>query len=616
VKLLWATFRAALLLVELAVLATVIVGVAVGRLDEALWLLVYVLAALAALVAAVVVVLPDKILNRVLVHGALVVGCVVFAFPFVWLVSTSFKYREEIGVYPPKWLPSTPGRVDVSPYINDERIEPVRRPSDLDEERWERLWPELAKALWQRGSELLGEVVAEEIPGDPLEAALVRGLWHATWRSVPREAWAGDDGAVIRAVVDRVDADRTVGVWDSIHYRLALRDVTVSDRDRVQHTLGPPGSTLAHWRSHSGPAATLGPIDTADAVPALPLAYDFSTTDRVTLSAELPLPLDAADLLSFTLALTQDRSWHEMKVAVELAGRRYEAEDRFFLGGRRWQELTFQLKRLSARDERGMGIWPIVETAANGAFNEPGKFRLTITLERASPWTAAWRKYTNNYRMAALVTEHRWRYVRNSFYLVVLNVVGQIISCSLVAYAFARLRFPGRGALFTIMLATMMLPPQVTMIPVFMIFRSLGWYNTLKALWAPSLFGSAFFIFMLRQFMRGIPRDLEDAAKIDGCSFFGVYWRIILPLMKPALAAVAIFTFMGTWNNFMGPLIYLNDQRLYPLALGLFDFRTQHGGDFGMLMAASTMVTLPVVMVFFLAQKYFIQGVTLTGMKG
>ncbi|MBM3277200.1 MAG: carbohydrate ABC transporter permease [Candidatus Handelsmanbacteria bacterium] len=197
-----------------------------------------------------------------------------------------------------------------------------------------------------------------------------------------------------------------------------------------------------------------------------------------------------------------------------------------------------------------------------------------------------------------------------------MSIAGQLLSCSLVAYAFARLRWPGREVLFGVLLATMMLPGQVTMIPVFLIFKSLGWYNTLKTLWVPSFFGSAFFIFMLRQFMRAIPTDLEDAARIDGCGPFGIYWRIILPLIKPALAAVAIFTFMGAWNDFMGPLIYLNDQRLYPLALGLFDFRSQHGGEYGMLMAASTLMTLPVIGVFFLAQKYFIQGVTLTGMKG
>ena len=611
----WAILRVAILLGELAVLALVVLGVAFGRFDQAGGLLVYVFGGLLALSVAVVVALPQRLVGRILIHGALLVGCLVFSFPFVWLASTSFKYREEIGVYPPKWLPSVPGRITRSPYISDERIEPVHRPAEVGEVRWRRLWPALADALWRRGRNMLGDRRADKHSRADLEPALVRGLWHATWRSVPRDVWAGSDASVVEAVVDRADAARVDDVWDSIHYAVELRDVTVTDTGLVQHALGPPGSTLAQWRSGSGEAVTLRPPPRTGTVPSRTVCYDFAHSETLSIAADMPLPIHADELLSITLPIRQDRSWHTMNVAVEIGGRRYVPEDSFYLGSRRWQEITFQLPGHGNRDERSMGIWPLVETEPSGTFNQPGRMRLTMEFGRASTLAAGWRKYVDNYRMAAIVTEHRWRYVANSFYLVVMNVICQVLSCSLVAYAFARLRFPGRSALFTLMLATMMLPPQVTMIPVFGIFRRLGWYNTLKALWVPSMFGSAFFIFLLRQFMRSIPRELEDAAKIDGCGFFGVWWRIILPLMKPALTAVAIFTFMGTWNNFMGPLIYLNDQRLYPLALGLFDFRTQHGGDYGLLMAASTMVTLPVVAVFFLAQKYFIQGVTLTGMK-
>jgi ABC-type glycerol-3-phosphate transport system permease component len=206
--------------------------------------------------------------------------------------------------------------------------------------------------------------------------------------------------------------------------------------------------------------------------------------------------------------------------------------------------------------------------------------------------------------------------VRNSFYLTGMNIIGQLFACSLVAYAFSRLRWFGRDVFFVILLSTMMLPPQVTMVPVFLIFKALGWYNTLRPLWVPSLFGAAFFIFLLRQFFMTIPRDLEDAAKIDGCGPFGIYWRIMLPLVKPALATVAIFQFLGTWNDFMGPLIYIGDERLTPLSLGLFNFRMEHGAEWGMLMAASLLMTLPAVVIFFFAQRYFIQGITLTGVKG
>jgi len=178
------------------------------------------------------------------------------------------------------------------------------------------------------------------------------------------------------------------------------------------------------------------------------------------------------------------------------------------------------------------------------------------------------------------------------------------------------MRWPGRDVIFVVLLCTMMLPAQVTMVPVFLIVRKLHWYNTLTPLWLPSFFGSAFFIFLLRQFFMTIPRDLEDAAKIDGCSYFGLYWRIMLPLVRPALAAVAIFQFLGSWNDFMGPLIYINDLRLTPLSLGLFQFQQEHTAEWGMLMAGSLLMTLPAIAIFFFAQKHFIQGVTLTGLKG
>jgi len=157
----------------------------------------------------------------------------------------------------------------------------------------------------------------------------------------------------------------------------------------------------------------------------------------------------------------------------------------------------------------------------------------------------------------------------------------------------------------------------VTMIPQFLIVRSLGWYNTLYPLWVGNFFAAAFYVFLLRQFMKGIPRDLEDAARIDGCGFWRVYWHIMLPLVKPTLAAIAIFAFLATWNDFMGPLIYLNDQRLYPLSLGLYALNVQAGAsNFGVMMSGSLLMTVPVIAIFFFAQKYFLQGVTLTGMKG
>lgn len=206
-------------------------------------------------------------------------------------------------------------------------------------------------------------------------------------------------------------------------------------------------------------------------------------------------------------------------------------------------------------------------------------------------------------------------YAKNTLVICVTTMVGAVLSCSLVAYSFAKLRWPGRDALFVVVLATMMLPGQVTMIPVFAIFRWLGWIGSYKPLIVPSFLGSAFFIFMLRQFFLTIPQELSDAARVDGAGEFAIYRIVILPLSKPALITVALFTFIGSWNDFLGPLLYLNDDSKYTLSLGLQQFVSQHGQEWQMLMAAATVMVIPVILIFLFAQRSFIKGITLTGLK-
>jgi multiple sugar transport system permease protein len=214
-------------------------------------------------------------------------------------------------------------------------------------------------------------------------------------------------------------------------------------------------------------------------------------------------------------------------------------------------------------------------------------------------------------------------WTRNTLIIALLGVCGTTISSAVVAYGFSKIEFRGRGVLFAIMLSTMMIPFPVTMVSLFCIFRWLGdhtgmqWLGTFKPLWVPAWFGSAFNIFLLRQFFIGIPNDLSEAARIDGCSELGIFARIIIPLSRPALTVVALFAFMGLWNDFLGPLIYLQRPEQFTLALGLQSFQTQHGGTpWHLLMAASTMVILPVLLLFFLAQKTFIEGIATTGLKG
>jgi multiple sugar transport system permease protein len=227
-----------------------------------------------------------------------------------------------------------------------------------------------------------------------------------------------------------------------------------------------------------------------------------------------------------------------------------------------------------------------------------------------------WQNYTEALSYLPPETVYGLVFLRNTLIIAILSVIGTILSSSLAAYAFARMRFPGRDAIFAMFLATMMLPAAVTMMPQFLIFRDLGWIDTLLPLWAPAFVGSALNIFLLRQFFRTIPIELEDAAKIDGCTYVRTFWQVMLPQIKPALAVIGVTTFMGAWNNFMGPLIYINSSEKMPISYALQLFMGDRGGEPGLLMAFVALTIIPVLLLFFFAQRYFIEGVTLSGFGG
>jgi multiple sugar transport system permease protein len=206
--------------------------------------------------------------------------------------------------------------------------------------------------------------------------------------------------------------------------------------------------------------------------------------------------------------------------------------------------------------------------------------------------------------------------LRNTLIYALPAVVGTVLSCSLVAYGFARIRWPGRDIVFLLLLGTMMLPGQVTFIPLYVIFARLGWVGTFLPLIIPTFLGNPFFIFLLRQFFLGIPSELSDAARIDGAGELHILTRVIIPLSVPALITVGLFTFIDKWTDFFGPLVYLQDPALQPLSLALQTFQSAHKTDWPQSMAASVVITAPLVVIYFLAQRKFIEGITLTGIKG
>lgn len=541
------------------------------------------------------------------IYGLLLGGAVIFSLPFVWMIGTSMKvdremYTEEIQLFPMRPVPA-----EVSPYVDDRYFDVPAHP------QYEQVRPVIEAALRGRDFRLPDYVHGRE----GIVGIVTPGIYERLWQTMPRTLWRESEEELAREIRARITDEMIVDTVGRVLRRLTFGAVRVRSLDLQEVEITGGESISSFWNlAGDVPARFVEQDDTAEA--RADLLYDFRADHRgeITLERTMELPFRAERLYRIQLFIRPDDSWHPLRFQVEKNGKLYECDRPEYLGDFQWSAVTLQ-EYGPADESTKIRLWIPYRQVDEGAQYEsrPNHVKVSVVMEENTAWGAWWAKAQNNYR-GALDYIPFWRYAATSIFLVALNIIGNIISCSLVAYAFARLRWPGRNMSFGVMLSTLMIPPQITMIPFFLIIKEIGWYNTLYPLWVISFFGNAFNIFLLRQFMKGIPRDLEDAAKIDGCNFLQVYWYVIMPLIKPTLAVISIFTFMTVWNDFMGPLIFLSDQRLYPLSLGLYAFHVQAGGNLGMMMAGSLLMTLPVILIFFFAQKYFIQGVTLTGMKG
>ncbi|MBT3294980.1 MAG: ABC transporter permease subunit [Verrucomicrobia bacterium] len=545
--------------------------------------------------------------SRFALHACLFIGSAVFLIPFLWLLLTAMKEDEELVPERLRILPSAPEPRAASPYVDRSYFGEMACPEALAGPGWARLQPAIRSAL---RAQVEQSDIAAELPVDQAGAipSLVNGLWANLLGVLPDTLWSEADDRIMAEIGTAAAVPgRLAKVFDAVYRRAAISSPILRKRDFVEVA---PGS---RWVVTEGGLTLAEPFGGGDQT-VRDLHYRFGPSGTIRLTTRFTLPFDPREIKQISIPIRADRSCHRVRVAVSMKGKRFEAEEDFVLVGSRWSEVIFQ--EPSADDSKPMQRnWTLVHAVADVDNLAPNELQIEATLVRSGP-VRAWRgKLSANFRRVLKQVPFD-RYLWVSIFLACANITLTILSSSIVAYAFARMEWPGRKLCFVLLLSTLMIPAQVTMIPQFIIFKSLGWYNTLFPLWVPSMFGNAFFVFLLVQAMKGIPKDLTDAAKIDGCGFLRTYWNVILPNVRPALAAVAIFTFMGSWNNFMGPLIYVNDQRLYNLALGLFSFQLQSGGSFSLLMAGSLIMVAPVLVIFFLAQRYFIQGVVMSGVKG
>ncbi|MCG3198968.1 MAG: hypothetical protein GHCLOJNM_03475 [bacterium] len=531
-------------------------------------------------------------------HGLLAFLSLVFSLPFLWMLSTSMKADDEIIHDPMVWFPEIPNRVRHSPYLDVEAHPPRwRRPSTFPESRdWDGFVRQLREETWTRAKTLFTDPSWPQARGPEEPAFFTKArkdiedfLWMAVHNRVPEGDWAGPEAA--RLFVERITQEDVAKAWLRVYRGIEIggfyfRNASARDIGRGEGSMGRK----------------------------VPYTIRGSEQPVEIARADIGIVSPSEKLEQIMVRIKGDASYHRLSATLLYRGSGYRTEAPTLLSLGEYQDVFWTFNPQRKYEVEHLTLTP----DPNLRNDLPDHMaRMILYLLPTPYWRVVWERLTENcqevFRWVPYAT-YTWVTVKITFW----NILGQLLACSLVGFAFARLSFPGRDLLFVLMLATMMLPPQVTMVPQFVLFSKLGMYNTLFPLTIMSFTGAPFFIFLMRQFYMGIPQDLTDAAKIDGCGYFTIYWRILLPLVKPALAAIAIFQFQNTWNEFLQPLIYITDEDKTPMSVGLFIFRqTQaQGGQWAELMAAASMMTFPIIFLFFFTQRYFIQGVTLTGLKG
>ena len=539
------------------------------------------------------------------VHGLLVALSVICIYPLLWMFTMSIKTDEEIGQ--DEMVPAVPVFRDRSPYIRGPAH--VVRPADVDEARFAAVLPTLQDLTMSIALSSLPSALPASVDPQAWASSTASALLNRTLNQMPKQVWREGEPAVSTAYRALLTPEVVRAAISEQLLRVELSALTLRTLDgRLFNVMSRDRGT--GWRVESGDASL---VPTGDV---LRLDYQFGSGGDapVVLVRDFDLPegVEPSELHKLVLSVRADDSWHGVDAAVDLGGVHWESTRTTYLAQNRSQSISFQPPTFDDTTIRARTWVPL---RARGPSDRVRNARLTLTVSPGSRLGAISAKVSRNY-VRAFDSGPFLQYVGNSLLLVVLTVAGAVFSSAFVAYAFARLAWPGRAVALVLLLSTMMIPPQVTMIPSFLVWRSLGWYNTLNPMWVPAWFGNAFFIFLMIQHMKTIPRELEEAARIDGLGVVQTWWYIIVPQLKPTMAAIAIMSFLGAWNEFMGPLIYLRDQSKFPLSLGLFGMRLDHGADWSMLMAANVLMTVPTVLLFFRFQRYFIEGVTVTGMKG
>lgn len=541
--------------------------------------------------------------------------------PLLWLLTSSFKTANEIFAVPIQWFPNLPPRVASSPYIVEDAYPKIEKPMAVDEAVWKTLQPQLTQVIWAEAQSHIAAngKFSNYVSSEELQTEIIEGLWQQLVAGLPDEVWNGTTDSVTAAVRDTIIPETVDTIWGSVYREVAVGTLRIEDLDFNRTPI-----EIVNWEAETGTR-----IRTSDDLQtAASLSYNFQDSDTTRMTATISSPIPIERIRRITLPVRGDASYHRLSLTVFVPqsgmnagstnnGITYQPTRSFVLGSALWTDSVWRVHGIPGELESSQITMQRVETnlAAQSAVEVGAGSQLFLQLSIHQPayLSIVWDKLTSNYRNLWKTVPYN-RYFVNSVFIATASTLLTLFFCSLGGYAFAKYKFRGQKILFGILLASMMVPFQVLLVPLFGLMYDIGWLNSYKAIVIPFSVG-AFGVFLMRQFIVTIPSELLDAARIDGCSEFGIYYRIVLPIIKPALGALTIYSFLGSWNGYLWPLIILRDEAKYTLPIGLANLVGIYRQDYGMLMAGTLLSLMPIVILFLAMQREFVQGITLGGVK-
>lgn len=549
-----------------------------------------------------------------IVYPLLVVAALCTMVPLLWLVSSSFKNADEIFAVPIRWLPKLPPRITSSPYIRSHVYTKIKKPDALDNNTWQKLQPELEQMIWNKTLEHIEGIStqANSVFKEQLQTEIIKGVWQMQVATLPIEFWNSTKDSIITEIEKSIIPETIETILNNIYRQTALETIEIEDIEFNRYKID-----NINWNSDSVLINRLQ--QSQDSTLTTNLSYNFEDVDDAILFTNFQSPVEIDKIRRIILPVRGDASYHHLTLTITVNySTTYKPTHPYILDNAlrndtmwRLHGIPGELEASQIKMRQSVSKQKLIEIQATP--DTENTLSLLLTIHRPSYTSIVWKKLTSNYRNLWSAVPFN-RYFINSVFIATASTLLALFFCSLGGFAFAKYQFRGKTILFGIMLASMMVPFQVLLVPLFGLMYDIGWLNSYNAIIFPFSVG-AFGVFLMRQFIVTIPSELLDAARMDGCSEFGIYYRIVLPIIKPALGALTIYTFLSSWNGYLWPLIVLRDEAKYTLPIGLANLVGIYRQDYGMLMAGTLLSLLPIVVLFLAMQREFVQGITLGSVK-